>query len=547
MKIEKINIENYKCFCGRFTLNFNDGVNIIVGKNEAGKSTILEAIHLALTGLLNGRYLKNELCQYLFNEKVVNKYLRRINKGTKTELPYILIEVFFKGEDEAILEGNGNSDKIKAQGVSLKIQFDNNYQEEYEELVKSEILTIPIEYYKIEWKSFARDSITGRSIPLKSVLIDSSVNRYQNGSDIYISRIIRDNLNDKQKAGISQAYRRVKEVFMDDPSVKDINTLLKNSSDISEKEVKISVDLSSRNPWETHLMTYLDEIPFHQIGKGEQCIIKTNLALAHKKSKEANLILVEEPENHLSHSKLNEFVRKIKEKCEDKQVIITTHNSFIANKLGLENLILLNNKKHTRLSDLDKETFEFFKKLPGYETLRLILSDRTILVEGDCDELIVQKAYMKSNDNKLPIEDGIDVISVKLSFERFLKIAEKLEKKVAVVTDNDGNVEKLNEKYKNFVGEGKSIIAFYDTEVDAGDLMIGDKKFNYNTLEPKMLKVNSLEKFNKIFGKEFEEIDDMNKFMKSKKTECALKIFETNQTIEYPQYIYDVIEWCNEE
>ena len=59
MKIKKVNIENYKCFKS-FTLDFNDGVNIIVGDNEAGKSTILEAINLALSGLLNGRYLRNE-------------------------------------------------------------------------------------------------------------------------------------------------------------------------------------------------------------------------------------------------------------------------------------------------------------------------------------------------------------------------------------------------------------------------------------------------------------------------------------------------------
>jgi len=37
----------------------------------------------------------------------------------------------------------------------------------------------------------------------------------------------------------------------------------------------------------------------------------------------------------------------------------------------------------------------------------------------------------------LPIEDGIDVISVGTSFLRFLELAEKVEKKIAVITDND--------------------------------------------------------------------------------------------------------------
>ena len=83
-------------------------------------------------------------------------------------------------------------------------------------------------------------------------------------------------------------------------------------------------------------MTYLDKIPFNYIGKGEQCIVKTKLALAHKKAKEASIILMEEPENHLSYSKLNELIAAIKEHCKEKQIIISTHSSFVANKLGLK-------------------------------------------------------------------------------------------------------------------------------------------------------------------------------------------------------------------
>ena len=63
------------------------------------------------------------------------------------------------------------------------------------------------------------------------------------------------------------------------------------------------------------------------------------------------------------------------------------------------------------LADLLPDTKDYFMKLPGYNTLRLILSSKTILVEGPSDELIVQKAYKKKY-GKLPLEDGVDVISV---------------------------------------------------------------------------------------------------------------------------------------
>jgi putative ATP-dependent endonuclease of OLD family len=541
MNLRKIIIENFKGFKGKFSLDLNNGVNLLVGNNETGKSTILEAINLALSGVLNGRYLRNELSQYLFNIDAVNEYLDKANKGQEHSKPYVLIEVFFEGKDNPMLRGNGNKDKEDAEGVSLKIEFDERYNPEYEKLIEEgDLGTLPIEYYKITWKSFARDNITSRSIPIKSVLIDSSTHRFQNGSDLYISRIIKNNLEDEEKAGISRAYRKMREDFMNDESIMTINKKLQNGVDITSKDIKVSVDLSTKNAWETTLMTYLDEVPFHQIGKGEQCIVKTNLALAHKKSEEANVILLEEPENHLSHTKLNEFLRKVSASCEKKQIIISTHSNYVANKLGLENLILLNNQQTSKLSELRPDTQDFFKKLPGFETLRMVLSKKTILVEGPSDELIVQKAYMKKHEGRLPIEDGIDVISVRLSFLRFLEIATKIKKQVAVVTDNDGDYKnKVEKKYKDYAGDDNIEI-------------FADRNIELNTLEPQFVNSNTsrLERLCDIFEIDKELYDNKDKlidYMEENKTNWALKVFNTSKNIKFPDYINKVIAWCDEE
>lgn len=88
----------------------------------------------------------------------------------------------------------------------------------------------------------------------------------------------------------------MKETFMGAPAIDAINKKITVASKITDKEIKISVELSSKNAWESGLMTYLNEIPFHFIGKGEQSIVKTNLALAHEKAKEASVVLIEEPE-----------------------------------------------------------------------------------------------------------------------------------------------------------------------------------------------------------------------------------------------------------
>lgn len=540
MHIQKVLIENYKFFNGRFELPLSKDVNIIVGNNEAGKSTIIEAIHICLSGLLNGRHIKNNLSQYLFNNVIEKNYLESLKTTTKLPPPTITLEVYLE-DGPALFEGNNNILRTNASGISFKIEFDIDFQSQYEKLIDSpnEILSIPIEYYKVTWRSFARDGLTSQSIPFKSAIIDSSATRFQNGSDIYISRIVRDELDNEQKVQISQAYRNLKEKFKEDPAVIGINSKITSLADISDKDVKIGVNLATKDAWEFGLTTFIDDIPFQNIGKGEQCIIKTNLSLGNRTAKNAGIILIEEPENHLSHTKLNQFIKGITNKSEEKQVVITTHDNFVANKLGLNNLILLNNQKVTKIDKLEEDTQDFFQKLPGYQTLRMVLAKKAILVEGDSDELIIQKAFMKKNKGYLPIENGIDVISVKLTFKRFLYIARKLDLPVAVVTDNDGNYNKNIEiKYKEFFGVSNIKI-------------FADKREEYNTLEPQFVEANKhqLDVLCAEIGIDpikYHDIESISKKMETMKTEWALKIFKSKLDFEFPEYINKVVEWCNE-
>lgn len=547
MFIQRIIIENFKCFDGKFNLTLSKNLNILVGDNEAGKSTILEAVHLALSGWIYGRYLRTELTQSLFNKKVINNYLESLKNGSPLPLPSIMIELFFEIEDDSLkatFEGNGNSLRQNACGVQFKVAYNEKYQGEYEIMLSNdeEIDSLPIEYYDYSWSSFARDDrLTPKTIPFKSAFIDSANSRYQSGSDVYISRIIRDFLSDEQKIRISQAHRRLKDAFANSSIIEQVNEEIEQQQ-ISDKKVELSVDMSTQTAWETSISTYLDAIPFNHIGRGEQCLVKTKLALSHKKAQEANILLLEEPENHLSHAKLNRLLRYIKDSHTEKQIIISTHSSFVANKLGLGNLILLNvdngtaKRNEIRLSDLDESTRVYFEKLAGYDTLRLILCRKAILVEGPSDELVVQKAYMCQNNGKLPIEDEVDVIAVGLSFLRFLEIAEKIRKPVVVVTDNDRDYEnKVQKKYRPYN--------------DCPTIRIcADARNNLNTLEPQMADANSdrLDTLRTILGIEAETYPDtesISEFMQKHKTDWALKIFDTDKDIKFPQYILDAVGW----
>ena len=539
ISVEKLKIKNYKCFRD-FEIKFNENVSIIVGNNEEGKSTILEALQLTLSGMLNGRTLFSDIYESLFNREAVVEYLESLKTENKLPLPTILIEVYLKTDELPEFEGDLNSEKTGRCGLGFKVSFNALYQGEYSAMIqRGDVKTIPVEYYKVERYSFAREAITNRSIPLKSVLIDSSSNRFQNGSDVYISKIIKDNLDDKEIAALAQSYRKLKENFGEDESIVAINKKVSENAGISSKKVSVSVDMSVRSSWDNVLMTFIDDIPFQQIGKGEQCIIKTNLALAHKNAQSSNLILIEEPENHLSHTMLNEMLNRINEKCIDKQLIITTHSNFVANKLKLKNMILLSNQKTTQFNELSDDDAEYFEKLPGYDTLRLVLAKSVILVEGPSDELIIQRAYMDKY-GKLPIEEGVDVISVRgLSFKRFLDIAKTIDKRVAVVTDNDGNYEiRITQKYKDY------------EDIECIKICASDNN-RLKTLEPQFVdsNIDKLEELRNTIG--IKEADyptwvSVSDYMGDNKTDWALDVFKSTIKFDYPSYITDAIDWTHE-
>jgi putative ATP-dependent endonuclease of OLD family len=199
-----------------------------------------------------------------------------------------------------------------------------------------------------------------------------------------------------------------------------------------------------------------------------------------------------------------------------------------------------NKTKFTDLSGIG--TPEFFKKVPGYDTLRLVISRCTILVEGASDELVVQKSYITTHNGKLPIADGIDIISVGTSFLRFLEIASRLNKCVAVITDNDGDIIALECKYSEYIGDNtkKNIMIAYDknNRTPSESIIIN---YNYNTLENLMLDANGLDKMNAILNTKYKNEDKLRIHMKNNKTDCALSIFQYDGTINFHDYIQKAI------
>jgi len=535
MSIERVIVKNYRALA--YTdIRLHPNFNIIVGDNESGKSTLLEAINLALKFQINRRSVAYELHPYLFNTGCVARYIESLRNNLRPQPPEILVELYL-GESSNLPEYRGTNNSLgeNVQGISLTICLDEeNFREEYLGYIVDPLAveTVPIEYYKPEWRTFAGKPLEPNSMLLRSSLIDPGSISDTYAASRYLAEFTRDYLTKEQKVGVALSYRKLRGDFSKEPGVTKINEgLAKKKGVISEKKLSIAMDMTARAGWEGAVLPYLDEIPISLVGKGEQNSVKIKLAVeaAMDEEKASQIILIEEPENHLSHTRLNQLLDHLESKASGKQIIVTTHSSFVLNKLGVENVLMLHGNRAITLADLSEPTVNYFKKLPGHDTLRMILAKRTILVEGPSDELFVQKAFFQKH-GKTPLQDGVEVISVNaLAFRRFLEIAKVLRIQACVVTDNDGNVAAVTKKYAEYEKEEYIRVLFSEDET-------------LETLEPHILSVNGREKLNRVLGTSHSTNEEILSYMKNNKTECALRILESTEEIGVPEYIQNAIK-----
>lgn len=82
------------------------------------------------------------------------------------------------------------------------------------------------------------------------------------------------------------------------------------------------------------MITEFDSITYSNAGRGLQCLLKTERALNNINTNKDKIILIEEPENHLSYSNMNNLsdIIQVNSNKKSSQIIISTHSSFVLNK-----------------------------------------------------------------------------------------------------------------------------------------------------------------------------------------------------------------------
>jgi len=124
-------------------------------------------------------------------------------------------------------------------------------------------------------------------------------------------------LDKPERAILNLNFRQLKSRFDNEDKVIEINKGLDAENDITSKNLKITTDIGGKTSWESNLELTVDDVSFNQIGKGEQNQIQIKLALQNK-ADDVDIIMLEEPENHLSHINLVKLISYIEKKNNDK-------------------------------------------------------------------------------------------------------------------------------------------------------------------------------------------------------------------------------------
>jgi putative ATP-dependent endonuclease of OLD family len=515
--IEKIILKNFKRF-KNFERDFTSNLNVFIGDNESGKSSILLAMDIVLSGSRNK--VETIGLDNLFNIDVINNFLD--SHRNISDLPELSIEIFLSKQGNFELDGKNNTLKEEREGLKLICKPRKDLSKEIKEILSNSETNFPFEYYEISFTTFADHSYSGYKRYTKHLLIDNTQISNEYATREYIKQMFSNNVDETEKSRFQNAYRQYKDSFKND-ILKELNDDL--------KDFNFTIKTGSKSNLDTDLTISEEGITIENRGKGRQCFVKTKFALQGAK-KGLDIVLLEEPENHLSHINMKRLIKEIVD-SEDKQLFIATHSDLISSRLDLRNAILLNSSSVSSgaLSNLTNETAEFFIKAPDNNILQFILSKKVLLVEGDAEYILLESFFEKVLGHN-PEEYEIHIISVGgTKFKRYLEIAKLLKIKTAFITDNDKNYQKnCKERYKDYLVP--DLIQLFSDSDDSRytfevALYQDNKNFYDKTFKPTKLSVQE--------------------FLLENKTHCALETLKkADDTLIVPEYIKDAILWISE-
>ncbi|MCE5224466.1 MAG: AAA family ATPase [Porphyromonadaceae bacterium] len=523
--IKQIVIHGYKKFKD-FQLTFHKGLNVIIGENESGKTTIIEAVNIALNQWY--RAADKSIIEELINRELLDEFY---TAPSVDSLPRIVIEIEFDlsdipaqsdyyGQEYELI--NLSNDLF---GVSFHCELNDAYAQSLLPNINAGL--VPFEYYDFSWKTFSGGQFLSLKSPVKYLAINTSEQTSNTSFNYYNKKIFSNTYSESDKLKYKSNFRdEVKNAF-GAVALEDIDA-----------DKKFAID-NKRIILENILAITENGISLENKGKGRENLIKTQIALDKAKER-TEVITIEEPENHLSHTTLRKMINDISENHDNKQLIVTTHNSLIVTSLGLKNVIWINNNKGTTLADIPETTADYFSRIDNSNLLQFLLAEKAILVEGATEYLMLPELYKVIYPGSSLQLDKIDIISCNgLSYKQYLEIARQTNHKVAIITDNDAKQENLDYMSAyNAENECSHVFMSCDVGADGWTWEANIYSLNKALIEDLIRPQNGAQYL--FHGKDYGPY--LGKMLNNK-VETAYHLLPVAGELQCPQYVKDAFEW----
>jgi len=482
--IKELKIQNFKSIENE-TIEFNKGLNILVGPNNAGKTNIVEAIDLLLGDVylpnfepttdhfLNGEENKEIIVEVTLN--CDNDELKEIVPGISSQLK---IRFKYSKIDGGSFEVNINSQWKRKNNKPFGYHWDFENKLFF---LRVKSLRNIMEIAPIRWKSplkYFKEMIIKKASEekIKEVVeeIDDAKNKLSEIDEV--KKIISDLLK------ISKGQTDIKDVSISPASTKYSDIL---------NEMKILIDDG-----------YLSEVTKKGLGTQNLIIISLFRIMAkYIRDEEKKFIIygIDEPEIGLHPHNQRQLIFSLKKLSEYSQVIVTTHSDHLLDITQIDNIIRIgkeNNKTKQYKISLTPEEKKILET-HGRNLEEIFFAKKALVVEGDTEEGFFPEASKKIQNNEE--NHSFDYNSVSVINGRgdtiwfFLRLLKNLNIPFVVLVDED----KLNDRN------------LFLKKLKENNLLKEDEIFNLENLDDRNLK-NGLRAYNIFVLQPFEKMISEN-------------------------------------
>ncbi|MEK4439903.1 ATP-dependent nuclease [Niallia sp. FSL K6-0077] len=480
MYISEVKILNYRSF-EQFNVSLNDGLSIIIGENNVGKSNFLEALSL----IFNSNYSIRK--RTLLQEDFWNGLIIR------DVWPEVVIEATLKGidtENELAITSRWLTRKPGEGRLTYKFRPKANISvKPPTRAISIEKIQLPLNEY--EWviyggeretlDTFDFNMLSKFGIEYVGALRDATTELKKSSGQL--QRILRN--FDIKEAELKKIADKIDELNRQITKGKeiqkvqsDINRYLGRITGISSQTVKIQMGESDYDSLLKDLRVLIgtNEDNVHSVemnGLGYNNLLYISLLLtqytAIKEKRIQNhdymypILIVEEPEAHL-HSHLQKFLANyLFEQKVAGQVIMTSHSTHVSSHSSLDSLIIFYKVEGETISNRVGSIFDlkvkehrqykrYLERWLDATKSDIFFGRKVLLVEGIAERLLMPKFFSMLYKEKIVINgeevergktlegEGISIISVDgVAFRPFLQLFGQngLNIKCAVLTDSD--------------------------------------------------------------------------------------------------------------